>query len=324
LINQIQQAAAKIAPQDQAEQLRVLVGSFIEIALHETAHAIYDIFQVPIWGREEDGADRLAALIMVEFGEDMERTAIIGTVELFEYSAKTGKTWTGSDFADTGSPDAQRYYNYLCIGAAADPLNFGGWMDAEWVDKSKSIIPKDRADDCNHEYEQIRKAFNLRIMPYVDRPDRREGDAMAQLDARPMTQLERTTRPCPHVSIAPCDRPPQPPYRRCSPRSRSSRPWRHRLPQVAAEVSNPKIVLLERPNDAGKGDASQTDPEKRKPQPLSPDRAKVRDDMKKRRVLEEYAEFLSPLRLPRTLRVIASDCASHSWDSPYYSSDDAG
>jgi hypothetical protein len=76
LINQIQQAAAKIAPQDQAEQLRVLVGSFIEIALHETAHAIYDIFQVPIWGREEDGADRLAALIMVEFGEDMERTAI--------------------------------------------------------------------------------------------------------------------------------------------------------------------------------------------------------------------------------------------------------
>jgi hypothetical protein len=85
-------------------------------------------------------------------------------------------------------------------------------------------------------------------------------------------------------------------------------------------------VLLERPNDAGKGDASQTDPEKRnnKPQPLSPDRAKVRDDMKKRRVLEEYAEFLSPLRLPRTLRLIASDCASHSWDSPYYSSDDAG
>jgi hypothetical protein len=168
LINQIEQAAAKIAPQNPADQQRVLVGSFIEVALHETAHAIFDILQVPIWGRAEDAADRLAALIMVEFGEDMERTAIIGTVELFEYSAKTGKTWTGSDFADTGSPDAQRYYNYLCIGAAADPLNFGNWMDAEWADKSKSIIPKDRADDCDHEYQQIRKAFNLRIMPYVD------------------------------------------------------------------------------------------------------------------------------------------------------------
>jgi hypothetical protein len=168
LINQIEQTAAKIAPQNQTEQQRVLMGSFIEIALHETAHAIFDILQVPIWGRAEDAADRLAALIMVEFGEDMERTAIIGTVELFEYSANTGKTWTGSDFADTGSPDAQRYYNYLCIGAAADPLNFGNWMDAEWVDKSKSIIPKDRADDCDHEYQQIRKAFNLRIMPYVD------------------------------------------------------------------------------------------------------------------------------------------------------------
>jgi hypothetical protein len=131
LINQIEQAAAKIAPQNQTEQQRVLVGSFIEVALHETAHAIFDILQVPIWGREEDAADRLAALIMVEFGEDMERTAIVGTAELFEYSAKTGKTWTGSDFADTGSPDAQRYYNYLCIGAAADRLNFGKFMDAE-------------------------------------------------------------------------------------------------------------------------------------------------------------------------------------------------
>jgi hypothetical protein len=168
LINQIEQAAAKIAPQDQAEQQRVLTGSVIEVALHETAHAIFDILQVPIWGREQDAADRLAALIMVEFGEDMERTAIIGAAELFEYSAKTGKTWTGSDFADTGSPDAQRYYNYLCIGAAADTLNFGNWLDAEWVDKSKSIIPKDRADHCAREYEQIRAAFNLRIMPYVD------------------------------------------------------------------------------------------------------------------------------------------------------------
>jgi hypothetical protein len=103
--------------------------------------------------------------------------------------------------------------------------------------------------------------------------------------------------------------------------------------QVTPAFSNPKIVLLERPNDAGKGDgngaywtwstgdASQADPEKRKPQPLSPDRVKIRDDMKKRRVLEEYAEFLSPLRLPRTLRVIASDCAGNGWDSPYYSSD---
>jgi hypothetical protein len=103
--------------------------------------------------------------------------------------------------------------------------------------------------------------------------------------------------------------------------------------QVTPAFSNPKIVLLERPNDAGKGDgngaywtwstgdASQADPEKRKPQPLSPDRVKIRDDMKKRRVLEEYAEFLSPLRLPRTLRVIASDCAGNGWDSFYYSSD---
>jgi hypothetical protein len=38
-------------------------------------------------------------------------------------------------------------------------------------DKNKKpILPKDRADQCRDEYTQIRSAFNLRIMPYVD-PD---------------------------------------------------------------------------------------------------------------------------------------------------------
>jgi hypothetical protein len=37
-------------------------------------------------------------------------------------------------------------------------------------DSQKSILPPDRADRCQGEYAQVRKAFNLRIMPYVD-PD---------------------------------------------------------------------------------------------------------------------------------------------------------
>jgi hypothetical protein len=42
--------------------------------------------------------------------------------------------------------------------------------------------------------------------------------------------------------------------------------------------------------------------------------------MMERRVLEEYAEFLSPLRLPHTLKLFASDCGGSKWDSPYYTS----
>ena len=44
----------------------------------------------------------------------------------------------------------------------------------------------------------------------------------------------------------------------------------------------------------------------------------IRHHMMQRRILEEYAEFLSPLRLPHTLKLFASDCGGNEWDSPYY------
>ena len=63
----------------------------------------------------------------------------------------------------TESPEAQRYYNFLCIAYGGDPHVFGDLVD-------KGILPKHRAGRCTGEYEQVRKAFNMRIMPYVD-PD---------------------------------------------------------------------------------------------------------------------------------------------------------
>jgi hypothetical protein len=95
--------------------------------------------------------------------------------------------------------------------------------------------------------------------------------------------------------------------------------------QISKEFSNSKIVLQEyKKGDGGYwayalGDADDPDKSKREIHPMDPKRAKVRTDMMKRRVLEEYAEFMSPFRLPRTLRAIASDCRGRKWDSPYYS-----
>jgi hypothetical protein len=175
LINKIADAAKAIYPQDQNQQAVVIVGAFMQAAFHEVAYAIFDILQVPIWGRADDAADRLAALLMVELGEDIERVGITGTTALFKWSAASAKTWTGSSFADTASPDAQRYFNYLCIAAAADFPSFGGFVQ-------NGTIPPSRAGDCAHEFEQIRHAFDLRIMPFVD------PDALVRVRATPWLQ----------------------------------------------------------------------------------------------------------------------------------------
>jgi len=142
------------------DRYEAIVGTIVEALLHETAYALFDIYNVPVWGRIDDAADRLTALVMVTFGEDAARTTILGTANFFNWSARK---WTGSDFAETTSPEAQRFYNYLCIAYGSDPVLFASLATSQ-------VLPKYRSDQCAREYQQERAAFDLRLMPYVD-PD---------------------------------------------------------------------------------------------------------------------------------------------------------
>jgi hypothetical protein len=162
VIDQIEKVAAKA---DGSIRERVLIGAFVQAAFHETAHAVFDILQVPVWGRANDAADRLAAFIMVHFGEDVAMQTILGTAAFFRLS---GHTWTGSEFAEVNSPEAQRFYNYLCIALGGAPKSFDFLVNPK--DKQEQLLPGRRAERCQNEFEQVRMAFNLRIMPYVD-PD---------------------------------------------------------------------------------------------------------------------------------------------------------
>ena len=152
--------AAQHADADSPDYRNAVTGTFINAMLHEVSLAIFDVLQIPIWGKEEDAADRLTAFIMLQFGEDVADVTISGTANFFAWS---NLTWSGRDFETAGSPEAQRYYNFLCIAYGGDPHVFGDLVD-------KGILPKHRAGRCTGEYEQVRKAFNMRIMPYVD-PD---------------------------------------------------------------------------------------------------------------------------------------------------------
>jgi hypothetical protein len=162
LIDQIERVAAK-AQANMRET--VLVGTVVQAVLHEVAHGVFDLLKVPIWGRANDAADMLAAFIVLQFGEDVARQTIIGTALFWELS---GKAWSGSAFAAQGSPEAQRYYNYLCIAYGGAAKSFEFLVKAE--EGKNPILPEARAKRCEREYHQFRKAFDLRIMPYVD-PD---------------------------------------------------------------------------------------------------------------------------------------------------------
>jgi hypothetical protein len=159
LIDQIEKVAAKSDPK---MRQTMIAGAFIQVVVYQVAHAMFDILQVPVWGRAGDAADRLAALVMLQFGEDLALRTIRGSTAFFLASKKT---WTGSAFADADSPEEQRYYNYLCIAFGGSPISFDFLVSG-----NEPVLPLPRARRCYWEYQQVRMAFNLRIMPFVD-PD---------------------------------------------------------------------------------------------------------------------------------------------------------
>jgi Putative metallopeptidase len=159
LIDQIEKVAAKGDPK---MRQTMIAGAFIQVVVYQVAHAMFDILQVPVWGRAGDAADRLAALVMLQFGEDLALRTIRGSTAFFLASKKT---WTGSAFADADSPEEQRYYNYLCIAFGGSPISFDFLVSG-----NEPVLPLPRARRCYWEYQQVRMAFNLRIMPFVD-PD---------------------------------------------------------------------------------------------------------------------------------------------------------
>jgi hypothetical protein len=160
LVDKIEHVAANVPPEARQS---VFVGTLIQAVFHATSTAVFDLLQVPIWGRADDASDRLAGFLMVEFGSDLATQLITGTVTFFKES---GKTWTGSDFAEATSPEAQRYYNYLCMAYGSDPGAFESLLDSRTA--GHLTLPPDRAFKCTREFEQVRKSFNLRIMPFVD------------------------------------------------------------------------------------------------------------------------------------------------------------
>jgi hypothetical protein len=133
----------------------------VQFVLHEMSLAVFDLLEVPVWGREHDAADKLATFIMLQFGKDLAVRTITGVVWYFEAS---NRTWTGSDFASETSSEGQRFYNCLCIAYGGDPDTFGDIV-------RDTLLTTRRAARCAHEYQLLDYAFKQTILPHLD-PDK--------------------------------------------------------------------------------------------------------------------------------------------------------
>jgi hypothetical protein len=140
-----------------------LVGAVAITVLHETAHAVFDVFNIPVWGREDDAADKVAAFIVLQFGKETAWRAITGVAWFLKQAEEGDRT----SFADIRSVMAQRFYNILCVAYGSDARTFG--FLSPQASAATVYLPARRAQSCNSEYAQLKFSFEKTILPYVDR-----------------------------------------------------------------------------------------------------------------------------------------------------------
>lgn len=179
LLKTISQSMPKETTADGITPMDAVVGQAVWVVLHEVGHAVFDIFNVPIFGHSEDAADNFATYVMLQFGKQQAWRWINGAAWAWrEYIAdyRTNPVIQQQliAFASNHGQPQERFYNLMCLAYGADSATF--------ADLTKSgFLPPNRAPNCQYEYKTLLGAINQQLEPHVDQQMRRQVMDMSWL-----------------------------------------------------------------------------------------------------------------------------------------------
>lgn len=118
-------------------------GNVLATLYHEIGHAMIDVLELPVLGREEDAADSLAIVMTHNMWEEEQaRNVASATALSFLLMAEGGEEPV---FWGVHGTNEQRFYNTVCLFYGADPEN-----RAEFVTAGE--LPEERASGCAEEF----------------------------------------------------------------------------------------------------------------------------------------------------------------------------
>lgn len=130
-------------------------NTILFIYAHERGHALIDVYNLPITGREEDVADQIA----FDYSVIAQQEAITDAATWFLLTSEDVDA-NYLPFFDEHSFDKQRYYNFLCWLYGTEPEKYAHVVD-------DGYLPKERAERCPYESYKVREGMiHLRELMY--------------------------------------------------------------------------------------------------------------------------------------------------------------
>ncbi|MFF1439808.1 DUF4344 domain-containing metallopeptidase [Streptomyces sp. NPDC058295] len=127
-----------------------LSAVLLESLFHESAHAVIDVLDLAVRGKEEDFADQFAALMLLRQGAQGEGR-LLDVAETWRLSAITYENEDEGQ-QDEHSSDHQRAVDHLCYLYGAAPANHADVIGAD-------ALPAGRARGCAREWRRARAAW---------------------------------------------------------------------------------------------------------------------------------------------------------------------
>ncbi|MEU9433941.1 DUF4344 domain-containing metallopeptidase [Streptomyces sp. NPDC048252] len=127
-----------------------LSAVLLESLFHESAHAVIDVLDLAVRGKEEDFADQFAALMLLRQGAEGEER-LLDVAETWRLSAITYEN-EDDGRADEHSPDHQRAVDYLCYLYGAAPAHHADVIGTD-------TLPAGRARGCAREWKRAQAAW---------------------------------------------------------------------------------------------------------------------------------------------------------------------
>jgi Putative metallopeptidase len=161
--NLVFETLAQLHPEWSRYRLGQAVGAVNAFILeHEFAHALVSIYNLPVLGREEDAADDLATLLLLQVPGQGDQF-VADSAEFWAALSGRQRTPTLSDYADVHSLDLQRALEMLCELAGSSKR---GFREVARL----NVLPASRLNGCPAEFKEKAKSFEQVLDPHLDHP----------------------------------------------------------------------------------------------------------------------------------------------------------
>ena len=136
-----------------------VIDVVIHTIFHEFGHAIVNMYDIPILGREEDAVDNLANIMLIEYfknGDDI----LLTNADIFDLYDREKKDLEEHEFMGEHSLDIQRFYSMLCFVYASNPSKYEDML-------SDYDFPMYRKNMCIDDLNNTSRSWHKVLKNYI-------------------------------------------------------------------------------------------------------------------------------------------------------------